>query len=304
MTFLTIFTAPKPFTDPHIALIQQNAIQSWQKLGNDVSVILVGDEDGIADAAETYGVLHIPQVRRNTMGTPLISSIFHLAEQNSNSPLLAYVNADILLLPDFLDAARKVSRQSAAFLLLGQRWDLNVAAPIDFSGNWEASLQAMVRQQARLHPPSGSDYFVFRREAFSAIPDFAVGRAGWDNWMIYHARKQGWLVIDATPTMKVIHQSHDYRHLPGGKPHYDLEETRVNAALGGGLGNMYLTLDANRELVDGRIRMPRLTRIRILRMMERWIRPADDSQAGFRSELARKFRRMRRKLVKEENENA
>ena len=32
------------------------------------------------------------------------------------------------------------------------------------------------------------------------MPDFAIGRAGWDNWMIYHARQQGWPVIDGTPS--------------------------------------------------------------------------------------------------------
>ena len=30
---LTLFTAPKPFTNPHIALIQRNAIRSWMALG-------------------------------------------------------------------------------------------------------------------------------------------------------------------------------------------------------------------------------------------------------------------------------
>ena len=40
MSFLTIFSAPKKFTDPHIDIIQRNAIQSWQHLGPDVEVIL------------------------------------------------------------------------------------------------------------------------------------------------------------------------------------------------------------------------------------------------------------------------
>ena len=51
MTFLTIFTSPKPFTDPHIATIQRNAIRSWQSLGEEVEVLLIGEEPGIAEAA-------------------------------------------------------------------------------------------------------------------------------------------------------------------------------------------------------------------------------------------------------------
>ena len=68
----------------------------------------------------------------NEQGTPLVSSIFANARQASDSPLLAYVNADILLLPDFLAAARDVSRQAGNFLVIGQRWDLDVTQLLDF----------------------------------------------------------------------------------------------------------------------------------------------------------------------------
>jgi len=41
MSRLAIFTAPKPFTNPHIRIIQRNAIRSWQALGDEVEVWLV-----------------------------------------------------------------------------------------------------------------------------------------------------------------------------------------------------------------------------------------------------------------------
>ena len=111
MTFLTIFTAPKPFTDPHIDTIQRNAIRSWLHLGEDVEVLLVGEEQGLAEVAVEYGVQHLPEVERNAWHTPLVSSIFSLAREHSDAPLLAYVNADILLLPDFVSVARQVAGQ-------------------------------------------------------------------------------------------------------------------------------------------------------------------------------------------------
>ena len=113
--FLTIFTAPKPFTDPHIAVIQRNAIQSWMHLGQGVEVILVGDETGMAEVAGEYGLTHLPDVEANEWGTPLVSSIFGLARQASESHLLAYVNADILLMPDFLDVSQQVAAQAERF---------------------------------------------------------------------------------------------------------------------------------------------------------------------------------------------
>lgn len=296
MTYLTVFSAPKPFTDPHINLIQRNAIQSWMRLGSQVDVLLIGREPGLAEVATEYGVTLLPDVRRNDSGTPLISSIFELARRAGDSPYLAFVNGDILLLPDLLQAVQQVAAQvSAPFLLLGQRWDLDVTQPLDFSDGWAERLRQEALQRGRLHRPAGSDYFVFPRHAFQEMPDFAVGRAGWDNWMIYHARQMGWAVIDGTQEVMIIHQTHDYSHLPGGQPHYNLEESQQNMALAGGFSTMYMVLDANRELVNGRVRRPRLTLMRSVRAVERWLTPKEGGLRGFRGALARRFRRLRRR---------
>jgi hypothetical protein len=301
LTLLTIFSAPKPFTDPHINVIQRNAIQSWIHLGADVEVFLIGDEPGLAEAAAEYGIPLLKDVRRNESGTPLINSIFDLARRHSRSPYLLFVNGDILLTRDVITAAEQIAaqaKQTRPFLLLGQRWDLEVTALLDFSGDWEPRLREDAQQRGSLHPPAGSDYFLFPKEAFSGIPDLAVGRAGWDNWMIYYAHQQGWQVIDGTPSVMIVHQNHDYSHLPGGKAHYNHPETQHNMQMAGGLAHMYTVLDAPYQLIDGRLRPARLTRLRFLRAFERRLMPADGKMRGVRGFLARRFRRMRRKLEK------
>jgi hypothetical protein len=297
MSFLTLFSAPKPFTNPHINLIQRNALKSWLHLVPEVQVLLVGQEAGMAEAAAEYGVRLLPEVLRTEGGTPLVSSIFALARQAGDEPFLGYVNGDILLLPDIADATHRIAAQvDGPFLLIGQRWDLEVTEPLDFSPGWEGRLRLEVQQRGQLHRPAGSDYFVFPRSAFTEMPDFAIGRAGWDNWMIYHARQQGWPVIDGTPDVMIVHQNHDYSHLPGGKPHYDHQESQQNMAKAGGLANMYMVLDADRQLKGGRVRRPGLTVTRSVRAIERWLMPKDGSLRGRRGALARRFRRMRRKL--------
>ena len=297
MSLLTLFSAPKPFTNPHINVIQRNALQSWLHLGPEVQVLLVGQEAGMDEVAAEYGVRLLPEVQRTEGGTPLVSSIFSLARQASDSPFLGYVNGDILLLPDIVEATRQIAAQvNEPFLLIGQRWDLEVTEQIDFSPGWERRLRAEAQDRGLLHRPAGSDYFVFPRSAFVEMPDFAIGRAGWDNWMIYHARQQGWPVIDGTPAVMILHQNHDYSHLPGGKPHYDHQESQQNMARAGGLANMYMVLDADRQLKDGRVQRPALTTTRSLRAIERWLMPKDGSLRGRRGALARRFRRMRREL--------
>ncbi|MFC2025904.1 hypothetical protein ACFLUC_01785 [Chloroflexota bacterium] len=296
MSQLTIFSAPKPFTDPHIATIQRNAIQSWIQLVSEANVLLVGEEDGTADVAADYGVQLLSDVACNDEGTPLVSSIFSLARQARNNPFLLYTNADMLLLPDVLEATKLVSDQAQKFLIIGQRWDLEVNNPLDFSPGWDLRLLEKIRSQAELHPPAGSDYFIFPRSCFIEMPDFAIGRAGWDNWMIYHARQMGWVVADGTPSIKVIHQNHDYSHLPDGKPHYDLAESRKNAEMAGGSANLYMVLDSNKQLLNSKLQAPDLTLTRILRRGEVWLTPPDGKRRGWRWSLARHLRRTRRRL--------
>ncbi len=280
MPLITLFSAPKPFTNPHIAMIQRNAIKSWTLLP-DVEVILLGEEDGLAEAARELGVKYISQVARNANGTPLISSMFKLARENSSSDLLCIINADMILMPDFVKAAMECGsllsnkRQEQApalkkrFVLLSQRWDLDVTAPLDFSGDWIHSLRSMVNGQGQLHRPAGSDFFLFPKSSYQDILDFIIGRAGWDNWMIYKARKEGWPVIDCTPSVMIVHQNHDYSHLPGGKSHYEHPDTNENIRLAGGQANIrYTILDSTHRLMDGKLARPQMTSQRFMRNVE------------------------------------
>ncbi|MBS4058979.1 MAG: hypothetical protein KG029_01140 [Bacteroidetes bacterium] len=272
MPLITLFSAPKPFTDPHIAMIQRNAIKSWTLLP-DVEVILLGEETGLAETAKEFGARHIPHVERNDTGVPLISSMFQLARENSNSDLLCIINADMILMPDFVEAAKKVKGLRSEFVLLSQRWDLDMSAPLDFSRNWIHGLRSMVNGQGQLHRPAGSDFFLFPRSTFHEIPPFTIGRAGWDNWMIYKARKEGWAVIDCTPSLMIVHQNHDYSHLPEGKPHYEHPETNENIRLAGGQANIrYTILDATHQLVGDKLIRPKITSARFTRKFELFLR--------------------------------
>ena len=272
MTLITLFSAPKPFTDPHIAIIQRNAIKSWTLLP-DVDVILLGKEEGLADAARELGVKHIPTVERNTNGTPLISSMFKLVRENSTGDLLCIINADMILMPDFVEAAKKVKGLRSEFVLLSQRWDYDITSPLDFADEWQFRLREDVRKQDQLHRPAGSDFFLFPKTCYTDVPNFTIGRAGWDNWMIYKARKENWAVIDCTPSVMIVHQNHDYSHLPGAKPHYDHPDTNENIRLAGGQANIrYTILDATHQLVDGKLIRPRLTSLSLTRKLEMFLR--------------------------------
>src|SRR5688572_22964868 len=174
MPFITFFSAPKPFTNPHIAMIQRNAIKSWTLLP-DVEVILLGEETGLAEAARELGVKHLPHVARNESGVPLISSMFQLARENSSSDLLCIINADMILMPDFVEAARRSRFKRDEFVVLSQRWDLDVTEPIEFIEGWQDHLSSTVHRLGTLHRPAGSGFFLFPRSCYEDIPEFIIG---------------------------------------------------------------------------------------------------------------------------------
>ncbi|MCC7187944.1 MAG: hypothetical protein IT312_04310 [Anaerolineales bacterium] len=278
MSLITFFSAPKPFTNPHVAMIQRNAIKSWALLP-DAEVILFGDEAGIAEIAKELNVRHFPEVKVNENGVPLISSMFEVARENSNSDLLCIVNADMILMEDFVKAVMEsrrlllekqtASRSTPNFVLLSQRWDYDITSPLDFAEGWESRLRESVRRQNQLHRPAGSDFFLFPKSCYQDVPNFTIGRAGWDNWMIYKARSENWAAVDCTPSVMIVHQNHDYSHLPEGKPHYEHPETNENIRLAGGQANVrYTILDATHQLVDGKLSRPKMTSARFTRRVE------------------------------------
>jgi hypothetical protein len=297
MTFLTIFTAPKPFTDPHIATIQRNALASWRALGPDVRVVLHGNDPGIAEAAAEFGLAHEPDVACNENGIPIIGDMFRRTRQLTDAPVLAIVNADIIVLPDFLETARLAHERYSPFLLVGRRWNLDITNPLNFDPGWEAVFRARIARDGVLEDFTASDYFVFSRDTVTDIPDFTIGRAGWDNWMIFNALHQPWQVLDTTASITVVHQNHDYAHLPGGQPHYRHPDSARNVDLGGGDRQMYDQTDIRRELVAGDVRRKPITWYYLVRRFERWIQPRGKPK-GVRGTLFWRIRRYRKGLTR------
>lgn len=263
---LTLFTAPKPFRD-HIGIIQTNAIRSWQRLAPDVEILLVGQEEGMAEAATELGVRQLTDVRRSESGAPSLRSAFAEARRVARHPILGYVNADILLLDDFARAVDRVATACPRFLLLGQRWDLDVRERMTFAPGWQDRLRQRAVSAGRLHRPVGSDYFVFPAGQYDDLPDFTLGRSGWDNWMIYAARRDRIPVIDAGREITAVHQNHDYSHLPGARPHYRHPESLRNVEIAGGREVIFRLEDADWNLQPGG---PRAKRWREWRYPRRW----------------------------------
>ncbi|WP_413166728.1 glycosyltransferase family A protein [Capilliphycus salinus ALCB114379] len=232
---ITLFAVPKPFIG-QISTLQRNAIASWLNLSPQPEIILFGNDEGVREVAQEFGVKHIPNVRCTPQGTPLLNDIFAQVHQIATHPILAYVNADIILLNDFLPTVQQVGSKEPKFLILGRRWNLDINHSINFTtSEVEKQLRDRLQQTAIFGGIGALDYFVFPKPLFSKLPEFAVGRAGWDNWMVGEALKQNYPVINASRVITAVHQNHDYRHLKGQRQEaFHGGEAQQNKALSRG----------------------------------------------------------------------
>jgi hypothetical protein len=231
---VTLFAIPKAFKG-HIGVIQRNAIEAWTRIQPKPHVLLFGDDEGVAETARDLGVTHVPNVQRNRWGTPLVSDLFAQAQELGHTRLLSYVNADIILFDDFLQALEQVAGWQNRFLMVGRRTDLDLKEPIAFSASdWAQRLQETARTQGKLQIARNIDYFAFTRGLYPAMPPLAVGRFWWDNWLVWKARSLNAPVVEATEQVLAVHQNHDYSHTtygPGKHTMMASEESILNCRL-------------------------------------------------------------------------
>lgn len=229
---ITIFSVPKPFKG-HIAIIQENAIKSWLRLLPRCEIILYGDEKGIKEICDKYDLIHVTNIKKNEYGTPTLDYIFENAQDIAKNKILCYINADIILFSDIITTINRIPFQK--FLISGQRRDVEIFDNINYNDTcWENNFREyVIKNHKPLH--GGIDYLIFSKGIFSNLPAFAVGRAGWDNWMIYNSRKLNIPTINATQTIMAIHQNHSYSHVPQKTgTNYSGPESDNNYILSGG----------------------------------------------------------------------
>jgi len=230
---LTFFSTPKPFRG-HIDVIQRNALQSWRRIDRDVEILLFGDDAGAAEVCAELGIRHIQNVRRNAHGTKYLADIYDQAQELAKHDLVCHVNCDIILMDDFRAALQQVSTERKKFLMSGRRWDVDIREPLTFDeSSWAERVREMALRTNHQRPANWIDYFAFRKGLFHRrIPEFVIGRPGWDNWLLWFARASGASVVDTSEVVLAVHQNHDYGYHPQGeKGVWEGEEAQENYRL-------------------------------------------------------------------------
>ncbi|MDW8415978.1 MAG: hypothetical protein RML92_00305 [Bacteroidia bacterium] len=215
---ITIASWPKRFTEPRFADIQTKAIKSWQMLSPDVEIILVGKDEGVAEVCAQMGLKHLPNVRANERGTIYLDDLLYQISLHARHNIVAYVNADIIVLPALARAVSEVSKKWKRFLLVSAPHIADFTAIQVEPGFEKNALKHIVQQPT----PYGADIFVHTKGLYKKVKPFLVGRQIWDSWMMAYPAGKGIPCIDATEYAITLHpidetSTHAYVHLQEGK---------------------------------------------------------------------------------------
>lgn len=265
---LTLLSTPKAFQG-HFDTIQRNAITSWTKLSPRPDVVLFGTDEGTSELCRELGLRHVPDVATTEEGTPLLSDMFLRGQEIATTPLVCWSNADVIFTDRLLEAADRVLTGGRPVYLVGRRTDIDQRHRLDFEPGWQERIVRRAQDQGELKPVNWIDYFMFTRGLFPDLPPFAIGRPGYDPWLIWRAASLSADVIDATEFVTAVHQRHDYSHVGRREDVFNGEEARRNAAIVDDWRHYHsiswarLSLDPSGDLVPARRLHHRLARPRL-----------------------------------------
>jgi hypothetical protein len=230
---LTFFTTARPFRGRD-AIIQRNALTSWLRLHPSVQILLFGDAPGSMELAWELGIHFEPEVV-GTAGALRLHEMFGKARQLARHRLLCYIDSRMLLLPDFCEAFNRVEALYPEFLMVGRRWDVDIAKPLDFEEHdWQNELRYRALVTGRCNAPQHIDYLTFSCGLFPReLPPLPLGSRLWSKWLLWKAIADGAMVVDASAVVLAVHQELEADGLGAPQRNPDDEQNGLPALCGG-----------------------------------------------------------------------
>ena len=205
---ISFFATQKPFNQSaSIRTIQENAILSWLHLPIEKEIILLGDDGGVAEFAQRYGLKHVKDLKKSTGGFFRIDDLFAVGEAQCSYHLKCFINSDIILTGEFADLIRYCDKNLGKFLCVGSQFDIDLDRRIDFIGDWKSELMNLPSKWRGI---AAKDYFFYSDSIRPTGKPFAVGIPGWDCWVLQRALETDDIEVIDCSVIPTFHQNHQY----------------------------------------------------------------------------------------------
>ena len=211
VTFFTTFS-----DDPAKLVTYENTLRLWSQLAPMVRRILYYSPSqrlaGLHQLACRLGweVYPCPVASTTPGRLPVLRHMFlHAQETGERTPFYGYANGDIVFddsLVSTLRALRHFANFSKELLIVGRRTNYKMDANETIPTLSEVTRRG---RSGETFMGTAFDFFISKYEGYPwrAIPDFVVGRIGYDDWLVATAIDRGIPVVDASASLVALHQT-------------------------------------------------------------------------------------------------
>lgn len=228
---ITFLFSPKPFVGQD-AINQNNAVASWRRVAPNAQLICYGDGEGVKAACDRWKAIWVSDAPMTSTGAPRFDWIVSHATQHAQNDLQMFINADIFLLPGFMQSIDKIDLKQ--FLGISDRLNLkeNILSEAPLGNCKKRLIELAHNQECAFNGGGGSDFFIFKRGMWDGLPPIAVGRACYDNSLMGFCIQKGIPLVDVTNAIVCLHAPHGYKHVKGGRNEaYNGVDVKLNESL-------------------------------------------------------------------------
>jgi len=208
---IIFITIPRSFNPPFL-IAQENCLNAIKKYNKNSEIILYSDDDGIDDYARKHGYI-TPKNVKKIGHLPLVNQAILFAAEKFPNSKICFINSDILILNSLTDILQLIKSESfSEYLLVCRRTEVMVNSLLTYDEfNYVIKNHKIDNTRGR---NTAMDFFLFDSSFVKKInmPDFPIGRPGWDNWLAAHARILNIPLIDISDVIVIAHQDHMQVH--------------------------------------------------------------------------------------------
>ena len=126
------------------------------------------------------------------------------------TPFYGYCNGDILFdhtLSQTLQSLLSYTKHMHQSLIIGQRTNVNMTKT-NISVETLSNITKL-KNHGKLFITMAQDYFITTATGFprKRIPDFTIGRPGYDNWLVATTNINNYVIIHTTRSILALHQT-------------------------------------------------------------------------------------------------
>lgn len=215
ISFITAFKKFKPPYD----MIQNSAIYSWRI--NEIKAVAPLNEVGIKEKCSGHdNLILIENVKRaRELGfsnqCPIVKDLIAKALPFFDTTIIALINSDVIITEGFVDKVHRIiDKYGYDIYMVGSRHDIQLNYYVNSPETYKKVLQ---EEYSHYDHMTSSDIFITSKFLWKKIihdmPDFILGRYGWDNWLHMYAEINKLKKYNCSDALPILHCKHDHMHI-------------------------------------------------------------------------------------------